>query len=461
MPANVHTHPLSPLASPLEGLFEELPVTAKASPALQKAVGQGQANPSPQQGGVKEGGSRIAALWVADLPTWALSRLQVEVSVNVPVVAVSGERVVGTNSAARKRGIHKEEGLSRAKQLAPDLQVYAHDPPAMLAAWDGLVTMAYSYSPWIEEHGEGWLWLGGVREDEAQEMARETASRVGLANSRSTAQIAALAAREGSARIVKDERAFIAQIPVRYLLGLGFAEEMVVRLKLFGVEHLADVHRLKLSRKQLEAQFKGEGVRLYQIAHGELTQPVQRYHEPLVASAQHEFEEPAVEPFQYLPYLNLLVAQVALELQNKVCWTIKVTAKYRQGMVTRSRVLGAATNKPTALLRVAELTLKDGHRPGEGIEVLEVSLSRIELAQARQFDLFGVLDRPMVQKAIERVDQRFQGGIGRLQILPQARFHNEAWRYIPLGPSQARQIGVGRTIRFATELRPFTNRRLW
>lgn len=54
---------------------------------------------------------------------------------------------------------------------------------------------------------------------------------------------------------------------------------MVERLHLFGIDHLADLHRLNLTQKQLEAQFKAEGKRLYQVAHGAFTQPVQRFKE--------------------------------------------------------------------------------------------------------------------------------------------------------------------------------------
>ncbi len=85
------------------------------------------------------------------------------------------------------------------------------------------------------------------------------------------------------ARAVANETAFIAQVPVGYLLGLNFSEEMVERLHLFGIDHLADLHRLNLTQKQLEAQFKAEGKRLYQVAHGAFTQPVQRFKEPPIA----------------------------------------------------------------------------------------------------------------------------------------------------------------------------------
>lgn len=392
-------------------------------------------------------GQSITALWLADAPTWALERLHLEVDPILPVLAIQGERVVGSNYSARKAGIRPGETLSRALQISPTAQVFTHDAPAMMAAWDSAIATAYSYSPWVEPVSSSLMFVGGLNSLEAEELARKTNTRAGQAHSRSTAQLAALISREGQSKAISNETAFIAQIPVGYLLGLGFEEDMIERLKLLGMEHLADIHRLNLTQKQLEAQFRSEGKRLYQVAHGQFTQPVQRFKEPLIAQKHFEFEEPALEPFQFIPVLQLLVAQAAIELQNKVCWTVTVKLQYATSSRLNRRVLGTATNSPKALLNVAELTLWDAHKPGQEIEALEVILGRIVLPEATQQDLFGVFDRPPIQEAIERVDQRFNGGIGRVVLRKVARFKEDGWRFIPLGPSQQAQVGEGRRLR--------------
>jgi nucleotidyltransferase/DNA polymerase involved in DNA repair len=394
-----------------------------------------------------ERASSFAALWIADPPTWALGRLEAGVPRDVPLVAVSGERVVGSNLLARKAGVLPQESLSRARQLCPNLQAYEHDPPAMLAAWDAAIATAYSFTPWVEPSETGLLFCGGLTPQEAEQLALLSDARVGLAPSRSTAQLAALTAAEGQSRWVNGEAAFLARVPIRYLLGLGFAEEMVERLSLYGIEHLADIHRLSLTRKQLQAQFKQEGIRLYQIAHAELSTPVSRYQEPLEATRYWEFEEPVIEPFEYLPILHLLVAQAALELGSKVCWTVTVRIVYKNGHNTRRRVLGAATNNPKALLNVAELTFADAHHPGKEISALEATLGRIVLPPYQQLGLFGGAEKPQVHEAIERVDARFNGGVGQIKLIQNARFREQGWRYVPLGPSQQRQVGQGRRVK--------------
>lgn len=410
---------------------------------------------APPPVGKHQSTQSITSLWLADPPTWALERLHLpvdsgqglEIPLHTPVIAIMGEKVIGSNQTALKAGIRPQESLSRALQLCPTVQVFIHDAPTMLAAWDSAIASAYSYSPWVEPVNVGLMFVGGLNPREAEALANATHTRVGQANSRSTAQLAALIAKEGEVKAVTNEKAFIAQVPVTYLLGLGFAPETIDRLRLFGIEHLADIHRLNLTQKQLEAQFKSEGKRLFQIAHLQLTQPVERFKEPLVAHKCWEFEEAVFEPHQFIPVLQLLVAQAAIELQNKICWTVTVKIRYPTSSRLNRRVLGAATNSPKALLTVAELTFWDAHEGGSEIEALEVTLGRIVLPEATQQDLFGVLDRPSVQAAIERVDHRFNGGIGKIELKKISRFKEEGWRYIPLGPSQQAQVGQGRRLR--------------
>jgi nucleotidyltransferase/DNA polymerase involved in DNA repair len=405
--------------------------------SAQKPVSPPQSKPSQS----------VAALWLADPPTWALGRLHYDLPPDVPVVAASGTRVVGSNTPARKCGIKPNESLSRAVQLCPNLVIYEHDPAAMNAAWDSAVATAYSFSPWVEPVQTGLLFVGGLNASEAELLAHQTSARVGLAQSRGTAQLAALTASENHARAVRSETEFLAQVPTRYLLGMGLDPKIVERLQLFGIDHLADIHRLNLTQKQLEAQFKAEGKRLYQIAHGLLTAPVQRFKEPLLINERWEFETPAVEPFEFLPCLQLLTFNAAAELANKVCWTVTITLKYKTQQRLKRRVMGAPTNKPQALTNVAELTLWDAHLGGEAIAALELSLGRIVAPTAWQQSLFGVFERPTVQDAIERVDGRFNGGIGRMSLRCGSRFREESWRFIPLGPSQQAQVGDGRRLR--------------
>lgn len=408
--------------------------TVEAAP---KPVAPPQSKPNPS----------VAALWLADPPTWALGRLHRDLPPDTPVVAVSGTRVVGSNILARKLGIKPDESLSRAVQLCPNLAVYEHDPPALSAAWDAAVATAYSFSPWVESVQVGLLFVGSLTAQEAESLASQTSARVGLSHSRGTAQLAALAASENRARSVRNETEFLTQAPTRYLLGMGFNPETVERLHLFGIDHLADIHRLSLSQKQLEAQFKAEGKRLYQIAHGLLITPIQRFKEPLLISERWEFETPALEPFEFLPCLELLTHNAATGLGNKVCWTLTVAVNYKTHQRLKRRVMGAATNQPKALLNVAELTFWDAHVGGEAIEVLEVTLGRIVTPTAWQQSLFGVFERPSVQDAIERVDGRFNGGIGRMSLRRGSRFREESWRFVPLGPSQQTQVGDGRRLR--------------
>lgn len=109
----------------------------------------------------------------------ASSGQRLEIPPNTPVLAIQGERVVGSNPLAHKAGIRPDESLSRALQLCPEAQVYVHDFPAMLAVWDSAIATAYSFSPWVEPVHVGLLFVGGLNPGEVDELARGMNTRVG------------------------------------------------------------------------------------------------------------------------------------------------------------------------------------------------------------------------------------------------------------------------------------------
>ncbi len=405
------------------------------------------AKPHPQSAGkqrIPNGGS-VAALFVADLPTWAFGRLDPQLPLHLPILALSGERVVGANMPARKAGVRPGEHYARAMQLCPQALAYPHDEPAAQAAWEAVVATAYTFTPRVEVAHPGLLFAADLNPSEAEALAQVTQSRVGLAPSRGTAHLAALAAPQGSARVVRAELEFIAQVGLVYLRGMGFSPELTDRLELFGIHHLGDIHRYRLSKAQLKAQFGAEGERLYAIAHGLLDAPVPRYREPEEILERIEFEVPVVEPWEFEGALVEIVSRAARHLGTKVVWVVAVSVFTPLGCSTRRRVLGAGSQDPGTLCRVARLTLADAHVGGVEIQALEVRLGQLSLPPARQGDLFGSFSRPDVQDAIELVDRRFAGSIKRV-VLKAGTFPEDSYDFIPVGPSQDRRVGDGRRV---------------
>ena len=195
----------------------------------------------------------------------------------------SGRRVAEASEAAAARGVRPGQRLSEALACCPVLAVLEARPARVRHAASQLVEAAASVSPLVEEAAPGEVYadlrgLEGLyphKDALAQALLeaapRELGARLGVADSRFTARVAAFAAQPGAwLQIDGDEaRAFLAPRPTALLPLEQAAREWLALLSIATLGDLA-----ALPRHAVEAQLGEAGGRAWLAARGEDPTPL-------------------------------------------------------------------------------------------------------------------------------------------------------------------------------------------
>lgn len=374
----------------------------------------------------------FTAFWIADPPSWAVGQSDSQQKPDQPLLVVRGSRILGCNMAARSLGLQPGQPLARALQLFPGVQVRSFEATQLSAALEEAARLAYTYSPRVELDPAGWLWVAGLTPMQVNQLAQQLQLAAGSAPSRSSAQLAALGTPAGNGHLVENELHLVAQTPLEALQNLDFAPTLLERLRLFGLVYLGDLHRHNLSQRQLEAQFGREGRRLYQIVHGQQTQPVQVYREAEVLEGHCILEQPARDPGECQSSLAQLAQQLAQRLQNRRAWRVGLQVHTPQGLRYRYRLLGQASSEAGVLERVARRLLQELALEGSEIEALTLRLGQLERPPGSQTLLWGGQQRSQLHQAIQQIERHYPGALLRLEMRP-ARFREEGLVRIALG----------------------------
>ncbi len=402
-----------------------LPVTARP----------GSSDPSPQGAGF--GSRSIAALWLADPASWAAQRLDPNLAGRA-VIVIEGPRVVGANALARKSGVRVLEPVGKARGLCPEAAFVPFEPALVKAAWDMAISSAYQLTPYLEPVRQGLLLLGGITPLEAEALGAGQQVRVGLAGSRGTAVLAALATNDGHARAVGDETTFLEQVPVYLLRGTGIPLEVIERLELFGLRTLGEI-KARVTLKQLAAQFGEVAAKLWSLATGLDTRPVTVYAPPAELSAQFEFEVPALEPCEWMPGFGLAVHQAVAQLgsgfnlTDRLAGSVTVGVNTAFGFSSAQRILKDFTRDEKTIRTTAHQALQIALQPGLEVLTVRVVLGDLLRPKPKQDSLFAILERADVREAVRKVHHRFPDQIGKLELhRPQAMLPEQRFRFMPL-----------------------------
>jgi hypothetical protein len=383
--------------------------------------------------------SLLCCLWVADLPSWALRRLEPSLN-DTPLVVLEGRRVRGACERARKAGIRLGDSLERARGLCPEAAIAQLEPSALSAAWDAALETIYKTTPWLETPRLGLAFAAGLGTLEAEALATELDCRIGLSSGRGAAWLAALASSRAKARLEPDELGFLARVPVYLLRGIGVGEETLARLELFGLKTLGDIIK-RTTPKSLEAQFGKEAKQLIALLRGGDAGLVPIYIPPASLREVWVFDPPALEPHEIEPILVPLLARACERLTVLQVGTVTVSLETLLGVSTARQVLKHHTNNHKTLLLALERLTKSVM---SGLEVtrLEVLLSDLVRPVPVQDHLFGQLERPDVRQAIQVVHQHFPEKIGRLEVhRPKAVLPEERFRFEPLTGERVKRKG--------------------
>lgn len=427
----------------------------------------------------------LACFYIPDFAAWALAQRWCDGNPAAELAVCARGRVLSCTPALR-RTVTPGDPVDRARRLAPNAQFLLRDVAVEQALWDHLLFQLYELTPQVQAIADplasagrrpprrhatadgdlfgthddttatkpcpglwdngAWTWLEGPDRAGLEGLARELGARVGVAGGRSWALLAAAYADPGSLTTVPDHMvaAFLRQAPVELLSTLRFAADLIERLQLFGMRAVG--HATHLTRRQLQAQFGTEGVRLFELLHPPAVEPPVATFDPRVLRAGYDFEWPVFEPAQLQPVLHHLLAQLATRLDGRSARHLEVRLHGRDPHDrSANRILKEPTRRLdvlrtaadnlllTALTAAALTTVAAQRAPtGRSVHRLSVTLSGLTHLPGRQAQLFT--RRTDLLPALVRVmDTRFPGKLLRpVRTHADPFFPEEEYRFEPV-----------------------------
>tara|TARA_B100000809_G_scaffold230563_1_gene245088 strand:+ start:343 stop:1620 length:1278 start_codon:yes stop_codon:yes gene_type:complete len=401
----------------------------------------------------------LACFYIPHFAAWALAQrwsddpsrgdLQAD---HLAIAACAHGRVLAYTPALRGT-IAVGDPVERARRLAPQAQFLLRDPAVERALWDHVLFRLYDLTPQVQpvpdplagsQHpgrrkrsGSGclyespatglwdngaWAMLQGPDHSQLQNAATDLGACVGVSSARSWALLAAAYAEAGSKTTVPAHMisAFLRQAPVALLETLRFNPDLIERLGLFGMR--AVHHAIHVTRRQLQAQFGSEGVRLFELLHPVPTEASVAHFNPCVLCAAHDFDWPVFEPGEIQPVLHHLLAQMVTRLDGRSARHLEIVLHGRRHNRSASRILKDPTARLDILRTAADtllhLALTDGQAPrrqvpaGRSVQRLGITLSGLTELPGRQAQLFAQRT-DLLPGLIRAMDARFPGKLTR------------------------------------------------
>ena len=354
-------------------------------------------------------------------------------------------------------GLRVGDSLDRARSLAPRAEFHLRDPEIERAVWDNLLCRMYRLTPRVQSFPKtsatvesgAWALMQGPDREALDKLTQELNAQVGIASHRPWAVLAAAYSKPGQTTHVPAPmtKPFLRQAHVSLLRCVGFSEDLIQRLTLFGlkmIEHVAD-----LADRHLSSQFGTEGSQLFKFLHPPQDEPPVPNYDPQVLDAEYDFDLPAFEPAQLEPVVPHLVERLIALLQGKSARHIELRLKeHANGNSRAERRAGRILKDPTAqterLCAAARYLLRQtiGDAPAaagpsspltSGIDNMAIILSGLTQPHAVQTDLFA--KKPTTAPLFKNMDQQFPGRLLR-PVFTHADpfFPEESYRFEPVCP---------------------------
>ncbi len=365
----------------------------------------------------------VGCLYIADFPVWVRQQLG---PVQDLVAVHRHQRIVSLSPALRGAGLREGDLVGRLRSIVPFAVCHEQDPPLEEAMWEDQMMMLYGVTPNILPVRPGLAllapWdlerfrrhLGGVR-----------TGRGGIGDGRLGAIVAALQAEEGTLAdfLSSDGRSPLGAASTEHLVALGFARELVERLGLFGLHTIGGL--MRLSRRQLNAQFGEEGKRLHLLVHEEESGPIPLFQPAPTHTVRYEFDPPAIEPGDLFPILKMLVHNGVEELEGLLAQrlTIRLDGRGMDPIRVSRRILKAPTRQPYRLYVHAELIARAMLRRESPIDRVELEFGSLVAPEAVQTNLF--YNRHELYEAVRQLHRRYPGVVVRAVVTDPLAYHPE------------------------------------
>jgi len=407
--------------------------------------------------------SELACLHIPDFPAWALAcRWSSARSRPTGIVVSVGGLVHAFSASLSTTGLQVGDSLDRARSLAPQAEFHLRDAEIERAVWENLLCRMHRLTPRLQsvspscnyttvavEYG-AWALMHAPDREALQELSQELNAKVGIASHRPWSILAAAYSEPGQITRVPPHmtKPFLRQAHVSLLQCVGFSEDLIQRLVLFGLKAIQ--HVTDLTERHLSSQFGTEGTQLFQFLHPPAKEPSVPNYDPQVLDAEYDFDNPAFEPAQLEPVVPYLIERLIALLQGKRARHIELRLKERstsqakncpqRGERRAGRILKDPTAQTERLCAAAQYLLRqaiaDAHIGGidtGGIDTMSIILSGLTQPHSVQSDLFA--RKPKMGPLFKNMDQQFPGRLLR-PVFTHADpfFPEESYRFEPVCP---------------------------
>jgi len=323
----------------------------------------------------------------------------------------SNAHIVAATRRARKKGIQPGQSLAQARSLLPKLIARGRDAECERTAQEALLEVAETFSPRVEDAGEGVVFLdvtgmerhfaddpgnAGVSPaaDAEVRLARAALracdaislpARVGIAASKLAARVAAELPKSPIVVAPGEEATFLAPLP---LTRLSPELEAAAMLQRFGLASIGDL--AKLPESEIASRLGEVGRELHWAARGIDPRPLMPRPLPPEFREGMELEWPlvALEPFLFIANAALDRLSKRMEIQGFACKRLEFTLTLDpEGYDARGIDLPAPTRDVKTMLTLMRLDLE---KTPPGAPVVGFSfVAHPDRPRRAQLSLFG------------------------------------------------------------------------
>jgi protein ImuB len=347
---------------------------------------------------------RIAAILVPLFPLAARLRSEPELAQEA-VVLVEGNgssaHVIAATKRARKSGVKGGMSLPQSRSILPRVIARGRDAECERAAQEALFELAEMFSPRVENHGDGIVFVdidGIDRHYPGEDPEKQIASaiirratsvnlpvRVGIASSKLAARVAAELPQTPNIIRPGEEEKFLAPLPLTRLSPeLGAA----MTFHRWGIDSIGELARL--SESEVASRLGEIGRELHYAARGIDPRPLIPRQPPPDFREGMDLEWPivSVEPFLFVANAALERLATRLETQGYACTRLDVSMRLEpEGFHDRAIELPAPTRDVKTLLSLIRLEL-EANPPGAPVAGFTL-IAHPDQPRQGQLSLFG------------------------------------------------------------------------
>lgn len=344
---------------------------------------------------------RIACFFVPMFPLAARLRSEPELREEaIAVVDGSGNaaHVVAATRRARTKGIRPGMSLAQARTIVPKLIARPRDTECERTAQEALFEVAESFSPRVEDAGEGIVYVDisgmGRHYASEEELARAAIraaeavslpARVGIAASKLAARVAAELPKSPTIVAEGKESEFLAPLP---LARLSPALDAASTLRRWGITSIGEL--AGLPENEVASRLGELGRELHHAARGVDPRPLIPRPLPPDFREGMDLEWPlvALEPFLFVANAALDRLTKRMELQGFACTRLELTlALEPDGFYARAIDLPAPTRDVKTMLTLVRLDLEK-NPPGAPVASFTL-VAHPDRPRRAQLSLFG------------------------------------------------------------------------